>query len=151
MIDLKALELSRAEASAILSDLRRDEGLRLELYVDSVGKRTIGYGHNLDDLGISEQIAELVLEEDFASAAADLNRSLPWWKELPEPRRRGLLNMAFNLGLTRLLKFEKMLAALKAGDGEHAAIEALDSDWAKQVGKRAWRIAALYRGKHEGE
>lgn len=145
MIDLEGFSISRPEVELILDDLRRDEGLRLKPYTDSVGKLTIGYGHNLDDLGISEHIASSILEEDFTNALIDLNRSLPWWKTLSEPQRRGLLNMAFNLGLPRLLKFKKMLAALKRGNSDRAASEAIDSKWAKQVGKRAWRIAALYR------
>ena len=79
----------------------------------------------------------------------ELNNALPWWKDLTVSQRRGLMNMAFNLGLPRLQKFEKMLLALRLGDGERAALEALDSKWAKQVGKRAWRIAALYRTEGE--
>lgn len=145
MIDLESFDISRTEVEAILEDLKRDEELRLKPYTDSVGKLTVGYGHNLDDLGISKNIANLMLEEDFSSALIDLNRSLPWWKTLSDPQRRGLLNMTFNLGLPKLLKFKKMLRALESGNSERAAAEAIDSKWAKQVGKRAWRIAALYK------
>jgi len=55
--------------------------------------------------------------------------------------------MCFNLGLSRLLKFEKMLLALETGDYEVAATEALDSLWACQVGTRADRVAELFRGR----
>ena len=130
---------------SITSDLKRDEGLRLKPYICSAGKTTIGYGRNLDDVGITVREAEILLENDIARAIADLDRALPWWHDLPESWQRGLLNMAFNLGLTRLLGFKKMLAALEAGDGERAALEALDSVWSGQVGERAQRIAALYR------
>lgn len=146
MIDLEDFATDREEVEDILADLRRDEGLRLKIYTDTVGKQTIGYGHNLDALGISEHIADLILEEDFVNTLTELNKRLPWWKTLTKPQRRGLVNMAFNLGLPKLLKFKKMLAALKKGKKERAAAEALDSKWAKQVGKRAWRIAALYKG-----
>ncbi len=128
----------------ILKDLRRDEGLKLKPYIDTVGKLTIGYGHNLDDLGISVRIAGLMLLEDFAQAEADLDRSLPWWRNMPEPHQRGLANMSFNLGLPKLMKFKKMLAALQDGNGKLAKDEALDSKWAGQVGERANRIADLY-------
>lgn len=146
MIDLEDFATDREEVEDILADLRRDEGLRLKIYTDTVGKQTIGYGHNLDALGISEHIADLILEEDFVNTLTELNKRLPWWRTLTKLQRRGLVNMAFNLGLPKLLKFKKMLAALKKGKKERAAAEALDSKWAKQVGKRAWRIAALYRG-----
>ena len=129
----------------IMADLQRDEGLRLKPYRDSVGKLTIGFGRNLDDVGISEREAEILLDNDIAKTFADLDRALPWWRDLPLFQQRGLANMAFNLGLTRLKTFKKMLAALEAGDGERAAIEALDSIWAGQVKGRADRIAYLYR------
>ena len=147
MIDLEGFDISRSEAELILDDLRRDEELRLEVYTDSVGKKTIGYGHNLDDRGISENIAELILQEDFTIALTELRTKFPWIKSLPSSQQRGLVNMAFNLGLPKLRKFKKMLAALKSGNGDRAAAEAIDSKWAKQVGKRAWRIAALYRNQ----
>ena len=48
--------------------------------------------------------------------------------------------MAFNLGLTRLVKFKKMFAALNKGDYKLASEEGLDSRWAKQVYNRAKRL-----------
>ena len=129
----------------IMADLQRDEGLRLKPYRDSVGKLTIGFGRNLSDNGITEREAEILLDNDMAKTFADLDRALPWWRGLPPFRQRGLVNMAFNLGLPRLLTFKKMLSALQTGDGEQAAVEALDSIWAGQVKGRADRIAYLYR------
>lgn len=129
----------------LLVDLQRDEGLRLKPYLDSVGILTIGYGRNLHDVGISKAEAEALLRADVEVAEAELDRVLPWWRDLPEPAARGLQNMVFNLGLPRLLKFSRMLAALKSGDYEAAAVESLDSEWAGQVGDRAERIAARYR------
>lgn len=149
MIDFEQFATSREEIENILKDLRADESLRLKPYADSVGKLTIGYGHNLDDLGITERAAEFMLAEDLTAVLKELNDRLPWWKKISESQRRGLMNMAFNLGLPRLLKFEKMLKALRKGNGERAAAEALDSKWAKQVGTRAWRVAALYHNRGE--
>ncbi len=126
-------------------DLKRDEGLRLKPYKCSAGKTSIGYGRNLDDVGVSKFEAECMLERDIHVAMTGLDLGLSWWRDLPPPHQRGLVNMAFNLGLTRLMGFRKMLAALEAGDGERAATEALASKWARQVGQRAERIAALYR------
>ena len=48
--------------------------------------------------------------------------------------------MGFNLGITRLLKFKKFLAALEQHDWETAAVEMMDSRWATQVGPRATRL-----------
>ncbi len=125
------------------SELRRDEGLRLKPYRDTVGKMTLGVGRNLDDVGITAEEADYLLENDIGRAMADLDRNLPWWRGLSEARQRALVNMAFNLGLPRLLGFKGMLAALQAGDYAAAAREAIDSKWAKQIGARAQRIAMM--------
>ena len=133
------------DLATLKAELRRDEGVRLKPYRDAVGKLTIGVGRNLDDVGITAAEAELLLDADVGRAAADLDRTLPWWRRLTEARQRALLNMAFNLGLPRLLGFEGMLAALAAGDPVRAAAEALDRRWARQVGERAQRIARMIR------
>ena len=126
-------------------DLIRDEGRKTKPYKDSVGVLTIGVGWNLEEHGLPDTMIEELLERSIADAVMDLNRTLPWWTTKPEPIQRGMVNMVFNLGIGRFLKFEKTIAALGVGDYETAAVEALDSRWARQVGDRAHRIAVLFR------
>jgi lysozyme len=133
------------DPAALRADLIRDEGLRLKPYRCTAGKLTIGIGRNLDDVGISREEAETLLDHDIAALTADFDRALPWWRGLSEARQRGLVNMGINLGLPRLLGFRRMLAALERGEFATAAAQALDSTWATQVGARAQRIAALIR------
>lgn len=121
--------------------LMRDEGLRLKPYRDSVGKLTIGVGRNLDDVGISEEEAGLLLNNDIAAARADVFARLPWATFLNEPRFAVLVNMRFNLGLAGLFTFRQALAAMERGDWAEAAKEMRDSHWAEQVGPRAHRLA----------
>lgn len=128
---------------ALIKELTRDEGLRLKPYTDTVGKLTIGVGRNLSDVGISIAEANAMLLADIRRAEVDLDRNLPWWRHLSEKRQRVLTNMCFNMGITRLLKFERMLAAINAGKFEDAALEMLRSKWAGQVGDRAKRLAAM--------
>lgn len=128
----------------ITLDLIRDEGLALKPYRDTVGKLTVGVGQDLDDVGLTREEAMHLLENDIRNVERDLDFHAPWWRGLPEPCRRALMNMCFNLGWPRLSQFQRMLAALRAGDFETAAREALDSKWARQVGARAERIAALF-------
>jgi len=125
------------------ADLIRDEAFRGKPFTDTAGKLTVGYGRNLADVGISPAEALMLLRNDMATAELELDRGLPWWRGLSEPRQRALANMCFNLGLRRLMGFHRMLAALQARDYTLAAKEALDSKWADQVGNRAKRIAAL--------
>ena len=135
------------------ADLRRDEGLRLVAYKCPAGVWTIGYGHTgaevLEGMAIDEDIAEKYLESDIVIALKPLFQ-LDWWMDAPEPVRRGLGNMSFNLGWPRLSQFKMMMQALKAGAWETAAREALHSKWAEQVGRRAVRIAELFRSADVG-
>lgn len=129
----------------VIESLIRDEGLELKPYRDSVGKLTIGIGRNLDDKGISESEARMLLANDVDDAWRDLDNNCPWWTTMPEPAQAALLNQCFNLGWPRLSTFKKMLAALERGDYHGAAAEAEDSKWFRQVGERGKRVADLYR------
>ena len=126
-------------------ELTRDEGVRYKPYTCSEGRLTIGIGHNLDDRGLPPHIVDALYEWDIGQAVKDLDHHLPWWDTLGDVRGRALINMAFNLGITRLLSFKKMLEALKAGEYSEAGEHALDSKWATQVGSRAHRIAYMLR------
>lgn len=132
------------DVTKLTEDLIRDEGLKTEPYVCTAGKLTIGVGRNLAD-GISKAEALFLLSNDILAVTRELDKAIPWWLTLSEPRRRALANMAFNMGVPRLLGFKNMLAAMERGDFARAAAEALDSQWACQVGERAKRIAALIR------
>ncbi|SBW12712.1 Lysozyme (modular protein) [uncultured Alphaproteobacteria bacterium] len=140
------------------AELRRDEGERLTAYPDPLtgGEPwTIGVGHTggiKPGQTCTPEQSDAWLGQDIAETTADLDRALPWWRGLSETRQRALLNMAFNMGVPRLLGFRGMLAALQAGDYERAALEAFDSRWALQVGDgpggredRADRIAEMIR------
>ena len=126
------------------------EGLRLKPYKCTAGKLTIGYGRNLEDVGISQAEADMMFERDFAMAESEVKKLLRVngidWECLIEQRFYVLTDMMFNLGYDRLSKFKKFLYALKKGLYEDAANEMLDSLWAKQVGNRATQLAALMRG-----
>jgi len=129
----------------VRAELIRDEGVRLRPYVDAAGKLTIGVGRNLSDCGITDDEALFLLDNDIRAVSSDLDRHAPWWRALSEGRQRALLNMTFNMGWPRISAFTAMLAALRSGDHALASEEALDSAWARQVGARAARVAALIR------
>jgi lysozyme len=121
--------------------LMRDEGVYYKPYRDAVGKLTIGVGRNLDDTGITKEEVMFLLRNDIARARSQLALRLPWSSALDPVRRDALTNMCFNLGIGHLLAFRNFLGALEAGDYAAAALEMLDSVWARQVGPRAHRLA----------
>ena len=128
---------------ALKEQLVRHEGLRLKPYRDSVGKLTIGVGRNLDDVGIREDEAMLMLDHDILGVLDDLDRECPWWRHLSETRQLVLADMCFNLGIGRLKGFRKALGAMQEGRWADAAREMLDSRWAAQVGARAVNLAEM--------
>lgn len=125
--------------------LIRHESLRLRPYRDSVGKLTLGVGRNLDDVGITTDEALLLLSNDILKVYRGLKATLPFWEKIDATRQRVLANMAFNMGVSGLLGFKKMLAAIEMGHYHEAADEMLSSKWAAQVGKRATELAELMK------
>ena len=137
------------------SDLKRDEGMELRPYKDSVGVWTVGVGHNLVEHGLplevliahlqshdmhEEQVNDLLDWGVKNIAVPALNRIFSHWRTLSEPRQRVLLNMAFNLGEDRFRRFPKFWAAVAAEDWPEAKAQMIDSHWHVQVGVRALRL-----------
>lgn len=133
------------DTAKLIKELRRDEGVRLKPYRDSVGKLTVGIGRNLDDVGISDAEADFLLANDIARSVADLDRALPWWRTLDEVRQRVLANMAFNVGITKLLTFKNTLRMVKNAEYGAAAEAMKASLWHRQVGPRAVRLEQMMR------
>lgn len=132
-----------ATRASLVTDLRRDEGVRPHAYTDTEGILTIGVGHNLiTGPPLTDAAIMAILEGDLAATTAWLDTHLPWWTGLDAPRQRVLVNMAFNLG-PRLLVFHQTLAAFEAHDYPQAAREMMSSVWARQVGARADRLSHL--------
>jgi lysozyme len=111
------------------------EGCSLKPYRCPSGKLTIGVGRNLDDVGITEEEAIYLLRNDIKRIKKELNKH-KWFKRLSENRQNVIIDMAFNLGLAGLFKFEKMIKALENYNYELAAYEMENSKWCKQVKSR---------------
>lgn len=123
--------------------LRIHEGLREFVYDDKTGKRvtilpsggklTVGYGFNLSDNPLPHDILEELLERRTHVAIADAKSLCPGFETFAPNRQIAITDFAYNLGLARLAKFKKMLAAANRGDWQAAAKEARSSKWATQV------------------
>ena len=130
----------------IKEQLGRHEGLRLKPYRCTAGKLTIGIGRNLDDCGITQSEAYVMLINDIMNCEKQLQANIPdIYNSLDEVRKSVLLNMCFNLGISGLLGFKNTLEFIKVGDWERAANNMLVSRWAKQVGRRAIELSELMR------
>ena len=127
--------------------IKRHEGLRLKPYRCPAGKLSIGYGRNLDDVGISHDEAEYLLRNSLQVAVSDASAACRQYgigiESLDENVQIALICMAYQLGFSRLCQFKRMFAALRHGDRWKARREALDSKWARQTPRRAQEIANL--------
>ena len=128
----------------LLEQLKDFEGLELKAYQCTAGKTTIGLGRNLDDYGITEEEAYYLAKNNINELEDELDRAIPWWRQLDDARQRALINLSYNVGTTTLLKFKKTLQYLEDGSYEEAAKEVLDSRWAAQVGRRAIFISNVF-------
>lgn len=136
--------------SNIVDDLVRDEGFKPLAYRDHLGKLTVGIGFLIDPeeqgrIEMPRAVANLWMLEILKERRKALDAAIPWWRDLSEGRQRALLNMSYQLGVAGLLKFKKMLALLEGRIWKAAALEALDSRWARQTPERAERICDLLR------
>ena len=126
----------------IVDQLRRDEGDSPTCYQDHLGNWTIGVGRLIGPGGgLSPAEIAYLLNNDIIDRRDALDAALPYFKDLSPARQGVLLNMAFNLGTAGLLQFKDTLKAVQEGRWTDAAVAMLDSTWARQVPKRAARLA----------
>ena len=91
--------------------LIQHEGLKLTAYQCTAGKTTIGVGRNVDDLGITKEEAIYLLRNDIARVESELSQFW-WFPLLTNDRKNALIDMCFNLGITRFKTFKKMIKYL---------------------------------------
>ncbi len=128
--------------------IEQAEGCELKPYPDGDdGDFSIGYGHNLTQLGISPAVAKILLDEDLVRCWSEVTTEYPFTTKLPRVVLESLVELNFNMGATRLRKFVKMWANLQSDppNFEGAADELLDSLYARQLPGRAERIAKQIR------
>tara|TARA_Y100001980_G_C14517418_1_gene292725 strand:+ start:840 stop:1268 length:429 start_codon:yes stop_codon:yes gene_type:complete len=128
------------------NQIKEHEGYRDTVYLDTLGKRTVGYGHlcvedNWVDGKIYEkEYLEEVFDKDFNIALTDANKILEG-KPVNHIAREVIIELVFNIGMPRTMKFVKCLAALDNEDYEEAGNQILDSLYARQVPYRAGKLA----------
>jgi len=131
------------DSKKLIEELKRDEGVKLFPYKCSANKLTIGVGRNIEERGITEDEANYLLKNDLTMCIEEVESIFTWYPYLTDSRKRVIVNMVFNLGLSRFLNFKKFIDAMEQKDYETAGKEMLDSKWAKQVGDRAKRLKQM--------
>lgn len=132
--------------SKLSDQLRIHEGVRTHFYRCTSGLATIGVGRCIEEgsLGLSDDEIDYLLENDIKRCKQELV-GLSWFADLDAVRQDAIVNLCFNLGLTRLMGFKNAMGAMAVGDYQKAADEFLDSRWANQVGQRALDVTHMIR------
>ena len=130
--------------------LKIDEGVKYEIYLDHLGYPTFGIGHLITEADeehgkpvgtkITEERVNAVFNKDVEIYVNEAKKVFPNIDDLPPEAQEVIVNMCFNMGAPRLAKFKKFIAGVNSGDWNTAAIEMMDSRWANQVGNRAVRL-----------
>jgi GH24 family phage-related lysozyme (muramidase) len=136
---------------AVKERIKKHEGFRNTVYLDSLGKATIGYGHLLtedDDFeeGIQydKSLLEVLFDKDFNRSAYNAEQLLEGI-DICDTAREIIVEMVFQLGIGGVSKFKKMFEALRKKDYNEAAEQMLDSQWRVQTPKRCEELSSLMR------
>lgn len=137
----------------IFDVLLKEEGFSKKAYHCSEGFPTIGIGTRIGPKGadlslyqfeVSQKTAESMLSAEIQKNWFELIK-LDWFANLDANRQVIIQSMAYQLGVTGLFKFKKMIKAIEQGDWIEAEAQALDSRWHKQTEGRARRHAKVFR------
>ena len=133
---------------SLMNRIKHHEGFRDTVYKDTLGKRTVGYGHLCvedwweDGKEYPDAQLDRIFDGDFETAK---NSASNLYKDCSiEDEAKGIIiEMVFQLGPTGVSKFKKMWVALKNNPPNYkeAAVQMLDSRWAKQTKNRAEELA----------
>lgn len=145
-LDEQEKAMGEAMSLTAMEFVKKNEGFKPHPYRCTAGKLTIGFGRNLDDVGISESEAEALLQLDLCRAKDDLIRIFGLgFGRFSRARQIALVDMMFNLGRTRFLGFSRMIREVRDGHWDRAADEAKDSRWYNQVGDRGEAVVRMLR------
>jgi lysozyme len=132
-------------------EIKLHEGFVPRVYKDTLGKRTIGYGHLCvepeqwdDNKEYTKEELENVFSKDFNEALKNAEH-LIGERSINHVAKEVIIEMVFQLGIGGVGKFKNMWKALDGEDYGEASFQMLDSLWAKQTPARAGKLAGKMR------
>ena len=144
-------------SARLFEDLKRDEGIKYEIYLDHLKLCTFGIGHLItpEDSEYGKPVGTKVTQARVMTAfTEDVKRAVYGCRSVygekfdlwPDEVQEILVNMCFNMGPGGLAKFKKFKEALEKHQWAKAAEEGRDSRWHKQVPNRAERLMQRLEG-----
>lgn len=141
------------------ASIMKNEGFSKNIYKDSLGKDTVGYGFLLealseDELALNNGVAE-PMSKEAANKILDLKlkklkkevlAALPWLEDLEPEVKDVVFEMAYQMGINGMLGFKKSLSEIKNKNYALASENLLRSKWALQTPARAAALANKLKG-----
>jgi lysozyme len=136
------------DMNKLLESVKKHEGYRNKVYLDTLNKRTVGVGHLCvedfweDDKEYEEKFLMTILEHDLQTAIKSAEKLCEGLK-ISDDAKIIIIEMIFQLGGNGVSKFRKMWQALQQDppDYAEASVQMLDSRWAKQTPNRAQEMS----------
>ena len=130
---------------SLIDNIKESEGFRSSVYDDSLGIPTIGYGFAIKDLYLTREDCDRILERKVAELKIRVHNKFPFIITLPESVQDVMIECCYQLGVSGFSNFRKTLAYLEDHNFKEAAVEMLDSKWAKQTPNRAKKLSDIVK------
>jgi len=126
-------------------EIKLHEGFKDTIYRDTLGFKTIGFGHKvvhtdkfIQDKAYPKDVLEDLFDRDFEKVWDLMTRFCSVNNlNVSEKAQEVLCEMIYQMGYSGVSKFKNMIKALQNKEYKVASIEMLDSRWAKQTPNRA--------------
>ncbi|MFA5150546.1 MAG: glycoside hydrolase family protein [Candidatus Omnitrophota bacterium] len=125
----------------VVENIKRHEGFRTEVYEDSLGFDTIGYGFKISSLDLTPQEAEMILRRKLIELADNVRSQFRWFGQMPEVVQDVILEMCYQLGISGFSDFRQTIGRIALKDFKGAAECMRNSLWYKQTPNRAEELA----------
>ena len=130
--------------------IKKNEGFSLKPYKDQLGYLTIGYGHLilpnethlLKNKTCKAQLNS-IFNQDFERAVRDYTRLIKR-KNHNRKDRELLIEMVYQMGAKRVLKFKKLISNMKKNKKHLVCFEMMDSLWYTQTPNRVRNLIRAF-------
>ena len=131
--------LSEPVSKAVKSHLRHVEGFRSSPY-DDTGQQAIGYGFKMERWGLTgkknmtREEADKVLDRIIDTTYREAKQVFSRFDSYDEQRQFAIVELIYNLGLTRFSEFDKTIGFIEEEKWAEAAAEIMNSNAAQTKG-----------------
>ena len=130
--------------------IKKNEGFSIRPYKDQLGHLTVGYGHlilpcetHLKEKNNNKAQLKEIFIQDFNQAVNDYKKFIKQ-KTYNEKDEELLIEMVFQMGANRVLKFKKLLLNMKKNNKHLVCFEMMNSLWYSQTPNRVKNLIKVF-------